>query len=203
VLPACVGKVRVAGVNRNVACLLRDVDFTTESLGHAVGASQGGVLFGWRTEDGGETWAPLFISEAGFVHQDENSFQQRVYFIDENNGFVTVHRAVKLLATNDGGKTWSEIPNGVPGDIQFADPEVGWNVQFDYHKFSWTTNGGKTWIHREIRFPDYLSSLSVPSRQRAYVAGRSGMVFRYSVVPITHVNKEGIDALALPAAKTE
>lgn len=203
VLPGCVGRVRVQGVNRNVACHFRDVDFTNEVLGHAVGASQGGVLFVWRTEDAGDTWKPLYISEAGFAHQDENSFMQKVYFLDENKGFVTVHRAVKLLATNDSGKTWEEIPDGVPGDIKFADEEVGWNVQFDYWRFSWTTNGGKTWTKREIRFPDYLYGYSVPSRQRAYVAGRSGLVFRYSVVPYSHVNKDGIETIALPGAKAE
>lgn len=201
VLPHCVAKVRIQGLNKDMPCHLRGVDFTNEALGHAVGASPGGVIFVWRTEDGGATWKQLYLSEPGMGHQDENYFQQHVYFLDENNGFVTVHRAKKMLVTRDAGQTWEESPVPVTGRIRFADPEVGWAAEGN--TFSFTTNGGRSWTQREFRFPNRAESFTLPGRQRAYVIGRNGMVFRYSVVPITYANKEAIDAPAMPGPKPE
>lgn len=197
VMPQCVAKVRISGLNKDVPCHLRSVSFVNESLGHAVGASRGGVVFVLRTQDGGETWENLYVSEPGFGHNDENYFAQHVHFLDENTGFVTIHRAKKLISTRDGGKTWEEAPEPVVGEIHFADLQVGWIAEDN--TFGITTDGGRHWTQREFRFPNRQESFSLPSRQRAYAVGRNGMVFRYSVVPITHVNKEGIDAPAMPA----
>lgn len=198
-LEHCVAKVRIQGLNKDIGCELRSVDFVNESLGHAAGASGGGVIFVLRTEDGGATWNYLSVSEPGVGHNDENYFAQHVYFLDDNNGFVSVHRAKKMLITHDGGKTWDENPVPVVGRIRFADPEIGWASEDN--TFSFTTNGGKSWTQREFRFPNRSEDFSLPGRQRAYVVGRNGMVFRYSVVPVTYANKEGMDAPAMPAAK--
>ena len=198
-LEHCVAKVRIQGLNKDLPCHLRSVDFVNESLGHAAGASTGGVVFVLRTEDGGASWSYLYVSEPGMGHNDENYFAQHVYFLDDNNGFVAVHRAKKMLITHDGGKTWDENPVPAVGRIRFADPEIGWAAEDN--TFSFTTNGGKSWTQREFRFPNRAEAFSLPGRQRAYVVGRNGMVFRYSVVPFTYANKEGMDAPAMPAAK--
>jgi len=197
-LAACRAKVRLAGLNKDLTCRLKDLYFLTPQLGWAAGAGDAGTVFVLRTEDGGATWEYLFV-EPNLGHPDEDYFVQNIVFIDENRGFLALPRADKLLATTDGGRTWEAAPvAGEEGGLHFADPEVGWN--FGPEKLLYTTNGGASWSSRAIRFPAPANDFSAPSRQRAYVVGRSGMVFRYRVVEIGHQDPEALAAPLLPGA---
>jgi hypothetical protein len=69
---------------------------------------------------------------------------------------------------------------------------VGWI--FDGQKLSFTTDGCKRWNSRGFRFPASVKAYSFPTRQRAYVVGDHGMVYRYRVVPIDYAVKNIIDA---------
>jgi hypothetical protein len=46
---------------------------------------------------------------------------------------------------------------------------------------TYTVDGGKHWASRVIRFPAKMRAFSLPRRDRAYVVGDHGMVFRYRV----------------------
>jgi photosystem II stability/assembly factor-like uncharacterized protein len=86
------------------------------------------------------------------------------------------------------------------GAIKFPDREVGWI--FDGQKLTFTTDGGKRWNSRSFRFPASVKAYSFPTRQRAYVVGDHGMVYRYRVVPIDYAGKNIIDVPMMPAAST-
>ncbi len=51
---------------------------------------------------------------------------------------------------------------------------------------SYTTDGGKRWTSRETKLPAVTRAFSLPRRDRAYIVGDHGMIFRYSVVPPAH-----------------
>ena len=65
----------------------------------------------------------------------------------------------------------------------------GWAVY--YQKVTYTTNGGKRWSSSATRFPAMVNASSRPARDRGYVIGNHGMVYRYRVVPVDY-NAKGI-----------
>jgi hypothetical protein len=75
--------------------------------------------------------------------------------------------------------------------VRFADPEVGWIIA---HKWNYTSDGGKHWSSRAITFPARVNEFSIPRRDRGYVVGDHGMVFRYRVVPMSYSAPNTIDA---------
>jgi photosystem II stability/assembly factor-like uncharacterized protein len=45
------------------------------------------------------------------------------------------------------------------------------------------TDGGRHWTAREVRFPAPVIAFSLPARDRGYVVGDQGMIYRYRIVP--------------------
>jgi photosystem II stability/assembly factor-like uncharacterized protein len=101
-----------------------------------------------------------------------------------------------MFRTTDGGKSWTGVSGQgeVRSDLAFADAQVGWMIY--YRKMTYTTNGGKSWLSRDIAFPAMVADSSLPARDRGYAAGDHGMVYRYRVVPIDYTAK---GMLAAPA----
>ena len=193
VLPQCVAKMEVQGLTRTVECSLKSLHFPSPKVGYAVGTGAS-ALFTLRTEDGGDNWS---VAVARDVTRDQSTyFRQDVFFTSEKTGFVTLDDG-KILTTTDAGQTWHGLVGTSKGKIRFTDPEVGWS--FEGSKLTYTTNGGKTWSSRNFGFPVEPKSFSFPSRQRAYVVGYHGMVYRYRVVPFDYTAKGMIDAPFMPA----
>lgn len=181
----CEAKVNVGGVSRNMSCIVRQIQFPTPQVGYAAigsgctGMGCGGPPLIAKTTDGGETWTIM----SGPGDEDEVS---SILFLDENTGFARLS-SKKLHMTTDGGTTWRGLI-ATPGEaIRFADPSVGWAVDLGWSelRLAWTTDGGKRWNDREIKLPATTRAFSLPRRDRAYVVGDHGMVFRYSVVPVS------------------
>jgi len=183
----CSVKATVGGLNRQLGCEVIRIQFVTPSVGYLVARYQcAGMgcepppILG-KTEDAGESWR-FFVGpgEADQVGATD------LFFLDENNGIVRTTDG-KLSRTTDGGATWTGLTASVgsSGMLAFADPEVGWALE--EQKFSFTTNGGARWNSRAFRFPTVPKAWSFPRRDRAYVVGDHGMVFRYSVVPAAQV----------------
>lgn len=101
-----------------------------------------------------------------------------------------------MSRTTDGGQTWTGLLASVGnyGSLIFADPEVGWALEF-HERMSFTVDGGNHWNSRAFRFPATPQAWSFPRRDRAYLVGENGMVFRYSVVPVT----QPVAAASMPA----
>ena len=181
----CSVKAMVGGLNREIGCDVGRIQFVTPSVGYlvaktkCVGPCEYPPILA-KTEDGGETWR-FFIGPG----DPDVVGATDLFFTDENTGIVRTTDG-KLSRTTDGGQTWkgllaSVAPSGVSSRLIFADPEVGWALEY-HEKMSFTVDGGNRWNSRAFRFPASPRAWSFPRRDRAYLVGDHGMVFRYSVV---------------------
>lgn len=198
----CKAKIVVEGLTRDVSCTLKALHFPTSNVGYAIGGAHGAkhTLFVAKTEDAGRSWKLSIISDIG--GENEVYHDQELFFTDENTGFA--HLAEKrLYRTTDGGRTWTGVV-GTPGPvIKFADPEVGWSF-FGRKSLSYTTDGGNRWSSRDLSFPARVNAFSLPRRDRGYVVGEHGMIFRYRVVPSAEPTPpNGVEAPAMPTFESE
>ncbi len=193
----CEMKVEVEGLVKNTKCSFSSIHFPSPNVGYAIGRKlyvedvEG--LYVARTENGGASW------RAWLAIPKESGHEGDVFFTDENTGFVRVWGG-RFYATADGGQTWRGIAgtdgSGKP-EIKFADRLVGWAIG-PYGHFNYTADGGKRWVVRQIKFPTQVSAFSLPSRNRGYVVGEHGMIFRYRIVPADFTVKGMIDAPIMP-----
>ncbi len=198
----CAVKASVGGLNRTIACDVTRIQFVTQSVGYlvaktmCVGPCEFPPILG-KTEDGGESWR-FFVGPG----DPEVVGATDLFFTDENTGIVRTTDG-KLSRTTDGGATWTGLLASVPtySSLIFADPEVGWTIEEKTDgKMSYTVDGGVRWNSRQFRFPVSPRAWSFPRRDRAYVVGEHGMVFRYSVVPTARaVPPASVLAPAMPA----
>jgi photosystem II stability/assembly factor-like uncharacterized protein len=197
VLAPCAAKIQVQGITQQVGCSLKSVHFPTSNVGYAVGVSNaGGTMILAKTVDGGVSWGIATTPNAFTPDRDESAFKQYVFFLDENTGFVRFSDG-KIVMTTDGGRSWNPSGATVVDIMKFADPEVGWAL--NNGNFSFTTDGGRHWSSRRLQFPAVVRGFSLPRRNRAYVVGQHGMVFRYSIVPETYTAPNMIAAPAMPS----
>jgi photosystem II stability/assembly factor-like uncharacterized protein len=111
----------------------------------------------------------------------ENGHEAALHFIDASNGVVRMQNG-RIFRTSDG-QTWSGVSGEIDGkpDFSFADPQIGWAAK--YQKVLYTRDGGKTWLSSATKFPTAIEDSSLPTRERGYVVGEHGMVYRYRIVP--------------------
>jgi photosystem II stability/assembly factor-like uncharacterized protein len=184
----CAAKIQVNGLWQNVACEWRRLQFLTPSVAYAVAKSYDAPteLFLAETADGGATWS--------MVTQELTGYPEDAFFVDANTGYVRVGSpdTGQVYKTTDGGQTWTGMAASPGRRMQFADPEVGWALL--YRKVSFTTDGGNRWNSREYAFPAPGSAFSLPRRDRGYVVGEHGMIYRYRIVPVEYTAKGMIPA---------
>jgi photosystem II stability/assembly factor-like uncharacterized protein len=188
----CATTVNVDGLSRSVVCTVESLSFPTPEVGYGLALSPNtgtNGVFIVKTTDGGNTWS---ISR---VLNDENPHQGFIAFKDPNNGIVCTFEG-RIYSTSNGGQTWDGIAGiSCSGGIsagRFADPETGW-VLANRH-WSYTSDGGQRWGTRSIAWPADAYAFSLPRRDRGYVVGDHGMVYRYSIVPVEHTAPNAIDA---------
>lgn len=185
----CAMSVDVGGLTRNVQCEMEHFQFPTPDVGYAMGSAPGNIgVFMAKTENGGASW------DLWMVLPGESGHEGHLFFTDTNNGVMCVIGG-KLFATSDGGKNWRGIAGtecGGKPEIRFADPEVGMTAVMD--KWNYTADGGRHWSSRSVRFPAHVYGFSLPRRDRGYVVGDHGMVYRYRVVPVTYSAPNAVDA---------
>ena len=122
-----------------------------------------------------------------------------VYFLDAKTGYE-IRSGGKLKRTTDGGQTWQGVIaqlDTVSPRIKFADQEVGWSCRGK--TWAYTVDGGKHWTTRQVRFPSDVVSFSLPTRDRGYVVGEHGMIYRYRIVPIDYTSKGMLEAAMMPS----
>ena len=186
----CEATLQIQGLTKKTGCSLADVAFPSARTGYAVGgAYNGGFSVIAKTDDGGTTWRLIFAST-------DLETIDAVFFTDDTHGVIRL-RDRKLFATEDGGQSWRGIPSSASGDLKFGDPEVGWSCK--QRTCSFTTDGGQHWSSRDLRLPASVEDFSVPRRDKIFVVGDHGMVYRYRVVPMDYTAKDISDAPLLPA----
>lgn len=189
----CVAKAEVDGLMRQIQCNFWKLRFASPAVVYALGAAIGAdAAVVAKSTDGGASWAVVAVLP------NENGTEGGLFFIDEHTGYLSSKDAKSAYRTTDGGVTWTGMPaTAIHRTIQFADPSVGWAMR--YNGLSYTTDGGKRWSSREFQFPAMQNAFSLPRRDRAYVVGEHGMIYRYSVVPeSTAVSAKILPAPAMP-----
>lgn len=190
----CRIKAEIGGLTREVECYMHSIHFPNPTVGYAMGGplpeDSGNVLA--KTEDGGETWT------AWVVLPGAAAYEGSLWFLDANTG-VFRGKDGKMFRTTDGGKTWTGVSGQgeLKSEIVFADADVGWMIY--YRKMTYTVNGGKSWLSREIAFPTMVAHSCLPARDRGYAVGEHGMVYRYRIVPIDFTAKGMLAAPSLAA----
>jgi photosystem II stability/assembly factor-like uncharacterized protein len=187
---ACETTLQIQGLTKKMGCSFMDLAFPSPRIGYAVGGGyNGGFSVIAKTEDSGTTWHLIFAST------DMDTIDA-VFFTDESHGVIRL-RDTKIFATEDGGQSWRGIPSSASGDIKFGDPDVGWSCK--QRTCSFTTDGGQHWSSREMRLPASVDAFSVPRRDKIFVVGDHGMVYRYRIVPTDYTARDIADAPLLPA----
>jgi len=185
----CHDKVEVDGLMRDVGCNFHSISCPTPQTCYAAsGALPNKAAAIAVTEDGGLTWN---ISRYA---QNASCGDYGLLFTDAKTGFM--RGFAEIWATTDGAQTWRKLPGTFPGGstprIRFADREVGWLVADG--DLAYTSDGGKHWNAAQVRLPTGIWASSFPARDRGYVVGKHGMVYRYRVVPIEYTAKGMIAA---------
>ena len=189
----CETKAEVGGLTRQLECDLWKLHFASPSVVYALGqAKSATAAMVLKSLDGGDTWSVVSVLD------EESGTEGGLFFIDENNGYLSTHYAKAAYRTTDGGHTWTGMPATTTGRrIIFADPEVGWAIQ--YGKLSYTTDGGKRWASRTLAFPATPNAFTLPRRDVAYAVGDHGMIYRYRIVPAaTPLPAKALAAPAMP-----
>jgi photosystem II stability/assembly factor-like uncharacterized protein len=193
----CAATIQAEGLTKKVQCALKTLHFPTPRVGYALGGAHGAkrTLFVAKTEDGGETWKLSIVPDVG--GDNEVYGKQEAFFTDEATGVVSLSDN-RIYRTTDGGRSWKGVV-GTPGPvIRFADPLVGWSFP-SYRTLSYTTDGGNRWSTREFAFPTKVTAFSLPRRDRAFVVGEHGMIYRYRVLPPgSALAAKGLAAPAMP-----
>lgn len=187
----CHARMEVQGLTQDKNCDVWTLYFPTPSVGYAMGDPR--ILA--KTEDGGANWN----IHVGPEEPDDQRVWD-VFFLDDKNGYH-VRSGARLYKTADGGQTWqgivAKLGIGNPR-IKFADHEVGWSCLGP--TWAYTVDGGRRWTTRQVRFPAPVAAFSLPTRDRGYVVGEHGMIYRYRVVPFNYTGKGVLEASMMPTA---
>ncbi len=152
----------------------RDVGFIAAATDTDFTKSHASIL---RTDDGGVTWKKVYESNRPYELTWKLSFPTR------DTGYVTIQSynpdvttAARFLAkTEDGGKTWREIPLIEKHSVRqfgvaFLDDQTGWVGAIPYGFF--TNNGGRTWRKASIgNAVNKIRLLSTPSKTIGFAIG--------------------------------
>src|ERR1700683_1514608 len=191
----CRDKVEVNGLVQDAECEFHGVACPTAKVCYAsTQALRNKAAAIAKSEDGGVTW-----NITGHV-PEASAGDYGLIFSDVQSGFM--RGFAQVWSTADGGQNWRKAAGTFPGGsvrLHLADHEVGWLAGDT--TIAYTSDGGKRWNTMEVKLPARINASSVPARDRGYVVGDHGMVYRYRVVPIDY-NAKGIIAAAMIAPVT-
>lgn len=166
-------------ISDNLGPWLRDVHFTSSSIGYAVG-DDGTVL---KTTDGGSNWSAQSIPTSVGSRR-----LNKVFFLNSSEGFivggnVSNDSITTILGTTNGGTNWSVIVDELGpmlNDVYFINSTKAYAVG-DYGKVLLTTDGGEDWNPETLTPNDSsrLRCVRFKNQFYGYIAGEDGQVLRY------------------------
>jgi photosystem II stability/assembly factor-like uncharacterized protein len=100
-----------------------------------------------------------------------------LFFLDENNGWITSVGFGNVLRTTDGGSNWAysdTVILGSPTCIRFTTPLIGWvsSNTLGNSDISKSTDGGVTWFSQITGgLNEFINSISFPDSISGYAVG--------------------------------
>jgi photosystem II stability/assembly factor-like uncharacterized protein len=182
----CKMSTTVQGLAHNDECWFIRMQMVSPKSIYALAADNSNSLALFHSENEGISWDYKVLPFQG-------SRQVDFFVPNPTTAVVVMLGDGKTYGTEDGGKSWNVLlATRLGSHIRFADAEVGWTlggtrVFCCAAQVNYTVDGGRQWrASADIRFPpntpdDY--PFSFPRRDRAYVIGPHGMVYRYRIVP--------------------
>ena len=158
---------------------IKSISFPTANTGYFVGGSDvSSVLY--KTVDQGVSFFTQNIAM--------QSVKERVFFINENTGYIIGWYAPLIKKTTDGGQNWTFLSDENGGmDINFINEQEGFYLQDGggLCKIYSTTTGGDNWTEElSISKPNnslYGLKKMIVNDGSAFVIGANGMIYKKSV----------------------
>jgi photosystem II stability/assembly factor-like uncharacterized protein len=155
---------------------IADVHFKDSRQGWALLSARLDDTNEWRfdvasTVNSGTTWAMTPVKIAGLIPKTiPLNGQGRIDFVDQAHGWLNLDVAISsnirvgiLLATNDGGKTWTRQPSGAGGAIRFVTVEDGWVARAPEGRQLYATHdAGKSWGEVKLKAPPEAGAALYP-----------------------------------------
>ena len=195
----------VNGLAHTEACWFVRLQMLSHRSGYALACDNNDSFAFFRTEDGGRTWNARVLP---FTAPDCKGAD--FSFTDETHGLLVL-RSGKTYITRDGGN-WSVLLATTLGpQMRFADPQVGWTLwsspsNWRAARISYSVDGGQHWkASADIDLPLHNGEsykLAFPRRDRAYIIGDHGMVYRYRLVPANYIAANMFSAPLMPVFDT-
>ena len=201
----CKVSATVQGLPRTEDCRVKKLQMLSAQSGYASADWSGGLAF-LRTDDGGQHWTSIANNVSECCEPD-------FFFTDLNHGVMTFNSG-KTYLTDDGARSWHPLLSGSVGigsgnghwPVRFADPEVGWVIapspdNSRTSRMAYSADRGRHWkSSQNLAFPVETGRLkfSFPRRDRAYVVGDHGMIYRYRVVAANYTAANVLDAPLMP-----
>jgi photosystem II stability/assembly factor-like uncharacterized protein len=136
----------------HVDFFLNKIQFTNSQTGYIIGGdNSGGYLL--KTINAGLTWQLINLNTPDKV------IPTGMFFLNSNTGFISGEKLFRK--TIDGGKTWSEVMDPVPGninDVSFKNANEGYATS-DNGKYFRSTDGGKSWQSMQSNTSDHLKKI--------------------------------------------
>ncbi len=149
------------------------------------------------SEDRGKSWDIKKLSTGNPI--------QRMFFTDSATGWITT--GDKLLKSEDGGKSWNEVPTGINlayhffSDFKFITRDKGWLLitpRSTYYQdiidhpgqaFE-TTDGGLTWLKSSYNFQGILYEVSCVDENNIFVRS-SEIITQFSSKTFLYETSDG------------
>jgi photosystem II stability/assembly factor-like uncharacterized protein len=164
-------------LNVPTTSVIRSMCFLNESLGWIVTLEDHLIL---KTTDGGQSWIQQNSGLTG------NFSYHKVFFTDENNGFITGRILSSpqdisfILKTSDGGQSWSvnfNFQNETLDPIYFVNQDTGWIAGF-YGFLVKTTDGGSSWQIQSSGPDEVISDLYFFDENKGWYTGNNGALYQ-------------------------
>ncbi|MCI0555876.1 MAG: hypothetical protein L0287_33450, partial [Anaerolineae bacterium] len=136
-----------------------------------------GNLYLFRTDDGGENWAPVSIElPAGAENSEVGIDRDQMKFVSETDGFLVLRMVgdvtqTAVYTTRDAGNAWTLtptlIPNGGVSDFVSSEEAVIYNGE----QFYVTRDAARTWtiIPPDVVFGDTFASMDFVNTSSGWV----------------------------------
>ena len=136
-----------------------------------------GTAYLFRTDDGGQTWAPVSLElPAGAEEFELGIDRDQLHFVSASDGYLVVRMSgdstqTAVYVTSDGGDTWTLMPTLIPnaGQSDFLSAEEG--IIYNGEQFYVTRDAARTWatVTPDIVFGDSFALMDFVNPDSGWV----------------------------------